>query len=165
LQPSEQIADSLLSPPMHVRPEWIDINGHMNLAYYQVLFDMNVDRAFEQAGIGASYVRRTNHSFFAAEVHLMYRREVKLSDPVRVALRLLDFDEKRLHFYSEMVHATEGWLACISENLSLHIDLERRKVAPFLPEATAALASLRQAQAHLPWPEAAGRRISMSGRP
>ena len=26
-----------------VKPEWIDLNGHMNLAYYIVLFDQAFD--------------------------------------------------------------------------------------------------------------------------
>ena len=27
-----------------VRPEWIDSNGHMNLAYYVVVFDLATDK-------------------------------------------------------------------------------------------------------------------------
>ena len=33
-----------------VRPEWIDANGHMNLAYYVVLFDSATDAIFEPLG-------------------------------------------------------------------------------------------------------------------
>jgi acyl-CoA thioester hydrolase len=40
---SEPIPVPFVSKPMHVEPGWIDLNGHMNLAYYQVLFDRNFD--------------------------------------------------------------------------------------------------------------------------
>ena len=31
------------SSPKHVRPEWVDYNGHLNMAYYTFLFDTSVD--------------------------------------------------------------------------------------------------------------------------
>ena len=39
-----------LSSVMHVEPAWIDYNGHLNMAYYNVLFDRAVDAAFELLG-------------------------------------------------------------------------------------------------------------------
>ena len=92
-------------------PAWIDYNGHMNMAYYHVLFDRAVDEAFGVVGLGPDYVEERNASYFAAEVHTLYKRELKVERPVRVTLQLIDFDEKRLHFYLEIRHATEGWVA------------------------------------------------------
>ncbi len=151
----------ILSETMHVEPSWIDYNGHMNLAYYQVLFDRQVDTVFDQAGIGADYLARTAHSFFAAEVHLCYKREVKLGTPLRLSFQLLDFDDKRLHHFAQMHHAEEGWLACTSENLSLHIDMTAKKVVPLLPGARASVERLAEAHRSLPRPAAVGRRIAM----
>ena len=31
---------------LSVRPEWIDYNGHMNVAYYLKVFDLSVDQFF-----------------------------------------------------------------------------------------------------------------------
>src|SRR6516225_4093600 len=87
-----------VSSVMRVDPAWIDYNGHLNMAYYNVLFDRAVDEAFELVGVGPSYVRRSRRSFFTTEVHLRYLRELHLGDPVRVTLQLLDYDRKRLHF-------------------------------------------------------------------
>ena len=50
-----------------VLPEWIDANGHMNLAYYIVLFDYATDTLFNAIGIGLDYKDRTNHCTFVAE--------------------------------------------------------------------------------------------------
>ena len=164
MHPDSAIAAPIVSEPMRVEPGWIDYNGHMNLAYYQVLFDRHLDTVFDRADIGADYLKSTNHSFFAAEVHICYKHEVKLTDPVTVSSQLLDFDAKRLHIFLEMHHATEGWLACTCENLSLHIDMAAKKVVPLLPQARAAVERLAAVHAHLPRPAAAGRRIAMPER-
>ncbi len=37
-----------------VLAEWIDANGHMNLAYYIVLFDYATDALFDTIDIGRS---------------------------------------------------------------------------------------------------------------
>ena len=56
---------------------------------------------------------------------------MKLGDEVRITLQLVDFDEKRLHFYMEIRHVGEGWVAATCENLSLHVDMATRKVIAF----------------------------------
>src|ERR1700692_4890924 len=73
-----------VSSVMQVEPGWIDYNGHLNMAYYNVLFDRAVDEAFELLGCGADYVETSRHSCYTAEVHLRYLRELRAGDPVRV---------------------------------------------------------------------------------
>ena len=45
-----------VSSVMRVEPAWIDYNGHLNMAYYNVLFDRAVDEVFELLGCGVDYV-------------------------------------------------------------------------------------------------------------
>src|SRR4051794_4253712 len=71
-----------VSSVMRVEPQWIDYNGHLNMAYYNVLFDRAVDEIYEVLGIGLDYLKRTNHSTFTAEVHVRYLREIHDGDPV-----------------------------------------------------------------------------------
>jgi len=151
-----------VSSTMRVEPAWIDYNGHMNMAYYHVLFDRTVDEAFGLVGLGQDYVAERKASFFAAEVHTLYRRELKMHDTVRATLQLIDFDEKRLHYYMELRHAAEGWTAAVMEGLSLHVDLETRKVSPFPDEIATNLAVMKAAHARLPKPQALGRVIRIS---
>jgi acyl-CoA thioester hydrolase len=40
-----------------VKPEWIDVNGHMNVAYYVLAFDLAVDALWEGFGITAEYIK------------------------------------------------------------------------------------------------------------
>jgi len=65
-----------VSSPMRVEPGWIDYNGHLNMAYYNVLFDRAVDEAFELIGCGLDYVKTRKLSCFTAEVHVRYLREL-----------------------------------------------------------------------------------------
>ena len=74
-----------LSSVMQIEPQWIDYNGHLNMAYYNVLFDRAVDEAFELLGCGLDYVRTRKHSCFTAEVHVRYVRELHAGDQVRVS--------------------------------------------------------------------------------
>ncbi|XBQ10802.1 MAG: thioesterase family protein [Salinarimonas sp.] len=146
---------------MRVEDAWIDYNGHMNLAYYHVLFDRTLDEAFGLAGLGPDYVAEKKASFFAAEAHVLYRRELKAGDAVRVTLQLLDTDEKRFHVYMEARHASEGWTAATCEMLSLHVDLTTKRVTPFPEEIRGNLEVMRSAHARLPRPDAVGRVIAI----
>src|SRR5581483_4323202 len=153
-----------VSSVMTVEPAWIDYNGHLNMAYYNVLFDRAVDEAFALLGMGPDYVQKRRHSFFTAEVHVRYLRELHGGDPTRVTFQLLDYDAKRVHFFEQLFHATEGWVSATSENMVLHVDLEAKKTAAFPPAVAASLARMKSAHGKLPVPEAAGRRIAMPGK-
>ena len=153
-----------VSSIMRVEPAWIDYNGHLNMAYYNVLFDRAVDEVYEILGCGAAYVTQTRHSCFTAEVHVRYLRELHAGDPVRVTLQLLGFDAKRLHYFEQLFHAEEGWVSATSENLSLHVDMTAKKTAAFPSQVASRLAEMKASHARLPVPEAAGRRIAMPAR-
>lgn len=153
-----------VSSVMTVEPAWIDFNGHLNMAYYNVLFDRGLDEMYNLAGLGEDYRRSKQHSFFTAEVHVRYLRELQEGAPVRVTFQLLDFDSKRLHFFQQLFHATEGWVSATSENLTLHIDMAAKRVAPFSQDVSKRLSEVRKSHGRLPRPEAAGRRIAMPER-
>src|ERR1700751_13627 len=157
-------AAPFVSSVMKVEPEWIDYNGHLNMAYYNVLFDRAVDETYELIGVGGDYVTSRAHSVYTAEVHVRYLRELHAGDPVRVTFQLLDYDAKRLHYFEQLFHAAEGWVSATSENMSLHVDMTAGKTVPFPAEIAACLARMRTSHAHLPRPEAAGRRIAMPGK-
>jgi acyl-CoA thioester hydrolase len=153
-----------VSSVMKVEQDWIDYNGHLNMAYYNVLFDRAVDEAYELLGCGLAYLEQTRHSTFTAEVHIRYLRELHAGDPVRVTFQLLDFDAKRIYYFEQLFHAQEGWLSATSENMTLHVDMTAKKTAPFPNFLVARLARMKAAHAHLPVPDGVGRRIAMPGK-
>jgi acyl-CoA thioester hydrolase len=147
-----------------IRPEWIDYNGHMNVAYYVLVFDYATDAFWSYLGIGEEYLKRTNHSTFALESHVTYQGEVKLGDRVRVTSQLLGVDAKRLHFFHRMYQAEQGYLAATLESICLHVSLTTRRGAPFPEDRQAFFQRVLAAHRALGIPEDAGRRISMDRR-
>lgn len=153
-------ASSHRSSALTVEPQWIDHNGHLNMAYYHVLFDRGADELFAKFGIDPDYIARTGHSTFSAEFHVCYLRELHVGAKVYVTSQMLDFDEKRFHFYQEL-HHEDGWLSATGEGMGLHIDLSGPRVAPMLPEVYQKMKELHSEHSKLPYPKRAGRKISM----
>jgi acyl-CoA thioester hydrolase len=159
-----EFAAPFVSSTMRVEPQWIDYNGHLNMAYYNVLFDRAVDELYELLGLGPDYLKRRAHSTVVAEAHVRYLREVGANDPLRVTVQLLGYDGKRIHLFEQLLHATENWLSATSESMTLHVDMAAKKVTPFPDDVLGALERMRVAHARLPLPEGAGRRIALPQR-
>lgn len=152
------------SSVMQIEPQWIDYNGHLNMAYYNVMFDRAVDELWLELGIGPGYMKERNGSTFTAECHVRYLREIHLGDPVQISILLVAADEKRLHTFKELRHATEGWLSATSENMTIHIDMTTRKTAPFPPDILARIQALAGAHASIARPEGIGRKVAMPSK-
>jgi len=144
-----------------VLPEWIDYNGHMNVAFYVLAFDKALDKIFDQLDLGVDYVERTGDSAFVLQNHVAYLAELKLDDPIRVTYQQLDWDAKKVHYFMHMYHATEGFLAATAEQVMMHVSLETRRSSPFPVEAQAKLAAMQEAHGKLPRPESVGARIGI----
>ena len=154
----------ILSPLMALEPAWVDYNGHLNQAYYGVLFDRALDHALHPAGLGPDYIRERNLSFMTVECHTCFIREIILPEQVRIATRIVDLDDKRMHGFCEMWRGEDGILAATAEFMFLHIDMATRRTAPWPADVRARLDALRAQSASLPMPERSGRRIGIPKR-
>ncbi len=146
---------------LKIRPEWIDLNGHMNVAYYVLAFDQATDTLYKVLDIAGDYLERQQHSVFTLAMNVDYLREVFAGDEVRIASRMLDHDRKRIHYFHEMYHAGEGWLAATNECVAIHVDMKLRKSAPFGDAAATRLAEMTAAHALLGRPDRAGRSLDI----
>lgn len=153
-----------VSSIMRIEPQWIDYNGHLNVAYYNVLFDRAVDEVYEEVGLGPKYLERHKHSTMVAESHVRYLRELQQTDPVRVTVQLIDYDAKRIHLFENLLHADKGWLSATCETMTLHVDMTAKRVVPFPDSVLALLKEMKAAHASLPTPEGLGRRVAMPQR-
>lgn len=163
-EPSAFFFAPFVSSPMRIDPQWIDYNGHLNMAYYNVLADRALDEVFAVLGLGPDYAQSRRASTFTAEAHVVYKRELVVGDPVRATVQLVDYDDKRLHLFVELRHAEETWLSATVESMNLHVGLTDRKVTPFPPEILANIAVMRSAHASLSHPEQLGRVIGVPPR-
>ncbi len=152
------------APVQTIEPQWIDFNGHLNMAYYNVLFDRGMDHFFDNWGLGEAYRERTGSTTYSAEAHVKYLRELHLEDRVQVRLRLLDHDAKRIHTFAWLHHATDGWVAATCEVMTLHVDQKAPggpKVAPMPDAILNALKATAEAEASLGPVEEAGRPMAI----
>ena len=189
-----ETSSAALAPPLPpysetVRPEWVDYNGHMNVAYYVLVFDHATDALLDAVGIGESYRRAERGSLFIVEAHVAYARELHAGDPVRIETQILGHDDKRLHAFLRMFHAGRagesscegtpngvtralndaplsgrGELAATYEILGLHVDMKSRRAAPFPEFARERIRALAALHASLPRPAVAGRGVSLRAR-
>ena len=83
---------------------------------------------------------------------------------MRFHQRVIEYDEKRVHYWLEMYHDEKGYLAAEAEAITLHVDLSARKVTPFPPEVQARMQSVYEAHKHLPLPANLGRQIKVKRR-
>ena len=148
------------SSVMTVKPEWIDFNGHLNMAYYNVLFDQCADEIYGDLGFGPDYHAATGNTTYVAEFHLAYVRELHVNDPVTVTFHLVDFDAKRFHSYQEIWH-NDGWLAATGEALTLHVDQSGPRVAPMPADVLSNVTRVAAAHSKLPRPDRLGASIGI----
>ncbi|MBC7800066.1 MAG: thioesterase family protein, partial [Gemmatimonadaceae bacterium] len=146
-----------------VRPDWIDENGHMNLAHYVTVLDGATDLLWAAIGLGETYRSGTGHGTFAAETHIIYRSELLLGQATQVITQVLGADAKRIHLAHTLMRTDDAMVAAQQEIMLLHVSLDTRRVVPFLPGIAERIAAAAQLHAGLPRPEWVGRRVAMPG--
>jgi acyl-CoA thioester hydrolase len=147
-----------------VRPEWIDYNGHMNVAYYVLAFDYATDAFLDYIGLDRDYKAKADVTTFVADMNVTYIQEVVEGDPLRFTTQLLEFDARKFRYFHSMYHAEKGYLAATNELLSLHIDLATRRVGAMGPGILQKLQEVMDSHKKLETPAGAGRVLGMRKR-
>ncbi|RPG95406.1 MAG: thioesterase [Candidatus Pelagibacter sp. TMED253] len=112
--------------------EWTDYNGHMNVAYYVLIFDTYAaEKLMTDLKMGEHSAKTTGKSTMVVESNITYNQEVKEGDEVDINLVYFDHDKKRLLYKLEMIHKEKKYIASTIETLALYVDLNKRKVAEF----------------------------------
>lgn len=142
-----------------VLPEWVDANGHMNLAYYVLVFDRATDAEFDRLRVGHEYRRTANRALFAVETHTLYEQELREGASVEVRTSVVAADGKRLHLAHEMYEEGAPPRVAAQELMYLHVDLGTRRSVPF-PDEIAARLRAAAGGARPPW---LGRRVTLPG--
>jgi len=111
--------------------DWTDYNGHLNVAFYVRIFDIAADVMLDNFKMGGESAKKDKKTTFVAEMHTIYKQEVRLGEEVETHLTYVDHDKKRIHYRLSMFHKEKKYLAATNEVLSLYVDLEKRKVTEF----------------------------------
>jgi acyl-CoA thioester hydrolase len=160
--PDETVeAAPLRSSVQRVLPEWIDYNGHMNVAYYVLAIDKAMDDIFEQLGMGLALVRERRMGPMALVNQIHYINELLEGQEFVCDLQVLDADHKRMHYFVTMHHLAKGTVAATFEGLSINVDLEARRSTPYPEDIRARLEAVRRAHSGLPRPPQIGAGIGI----
>jgi acyl-CoA thioester hydrolase len=111
--------------------EYTDYNGHLNVAYYVRIFDIAADVMLDNFKMGGESAKQNSKTTFVAEMHTIYKQEVRLGEEVETHLTYLNHDKKRMQYRLSMFHKEKKYLAATNEILSLYVDLSKRKVVEF----------------------------------
>ncbi|KZD12171.1 thioesterase family protein [Oceanibaculum pacificum] len=147
-----------------VLPDWIDSNGHMNLAYYLVAFDHAIDVFTDSIGMDRAYRDAHGSTIFVVETHLTYARELVEGDGFRIETRVLGVEGRKLRLFNVMYCGDEADTVATNELMILHVDMRTRRSAPFPAPILARLIEWEARQAALPPPPEAGRAIGLQNR-
>ena len=140
---------------------WIDYNGHLNEAYYLLIFSHATDELIDWMGMHAAFREAEQLSIYTLETHLCYLQEVPRAAGVVVTTRVLDLDDKKVHLFHEMHRQADGVLACTAEMVMASIDMRGPRTAPFPAMAAERLRALLDARRDEPWPGRAGRSVGI----
>ncbi len=149
----------------HVLSDWIDYNGHMNIAYYVLAFDRATDGLLDHIGLDEASRERLQSSVFTLELQVNYLRELLDGDPIRISVQLLDGDAKRIHYFLRMFHAAQGHLAATCEQMLLYVDMQTRRSAAMPESLQQRLTVMLGEHRSLPWPAQAGRGMGIRQKP
>jgi acyl-CoA thioester hydrolase len=144
-----------------VPPEWVDYNGHMNEAYYVLVFGHATDAFYDYIGLDDATRRATRRSVYTLEAHINYLDEAHRGDRLTIATQLLAHDTKRVHLHHAMRRETDDGLLATTELMLLHDDMTGPRAAAFDAGPAALVAAIAADHAGLGKPERVGRVIGL----
>ena len=161
-----RMPDSEIAVPyestLTVKDDWLDANGHMNVAYYLSAFDDGGEVFFRDCGIGWDYTAKGSGTLFMTSSDLDFRRELFCGDRLRVETVLIDWSPKLVHTYQALFHADEGFFAASAEILFVHVAFSDRKSTPMPQASQSRLVDIERVHSGLPRPQNLGRKIEIS---
>ncbi len=123
--------------------EWTDFNGHMRDAYYVLLTSFANDQLMDELGMGPRYLETEGCTLYNLDNRIQYRKEALEGDLLRVDMRLLDADVKRLHVHSSIHHDGSNTLLAVNEAILIHVRQEGGPKAAAFPDTVMAKVTKR----------------------
>ena len=148
--------------PQHsetVISDWVDYNGHMNVAYYVMIFDNATDVLLDYVSLNEKHRKATSESVFVIESHIVYEQEVLEGTRIEIETLVLDVDDKRLQLFMTMREVETSVTTATIEIMLLYVDLKTRKSASFPTHIKHELSRLKENSLSLINPSQIGRQI------
>ena len=147
-----QTASSLPCYRDTVRAEWVDYNGHLRDAFYMLIFSFATDELIDRIGLPDTVRKERGRSIYTLEAHINYLHEIKQGTRVRVDMRVLAHDTKRLHLYLEMFADEGDTPVAAGEQMLLHVDTSGPRSVAFDADVAARVKNWPTRKPHYPPP-------------
>ncbi len=147
-----------------VRAAWVDYNGHLRDAFYMLIFSFATDALIDRIGLDDAVRKARGRSIYTLEAHINYLHEIKEGAPVRVDVRIVAHDAKRMHIYLEMFAGDGDQPVAAGEQMLLHVDTGGPKAVAFDADVEARVRALAEAQKSLPSAAYQGRVIGLPSK-
>ncbi|MCF6272685.1 MAG: thioesterase family protein [Rhodobacteraceae bacterium] len=139
-----------------VAPDWIDYNGHMNVAYYTMAFDLAIDEFLaRELGMGEAHAARVGQGPYSLQNNISYFAELLEGAGFDIRVMLVDHDNKRMHLFMEMQNEA-GQVAAVCEGMLMNVDHTTRRATPYAGWIKERLARMQASHDALPRPSALG---------
>jgi acyl-CoA thioesterase FadM len=115
-----------------------DINGHLNVRHYTGLASEGFKESLVSLGIPLMWPTQ-GHACFSAEQHNTYLHELRTGSDMSARVRLLGRSERAIHALVYLLDHTHEQVSFVMEEISLHIDMESRRTAPWPSDVAAAI--------------------------
>ncbi|MDC1375681.1 thioesterase family protein [bacterium] len=145
-----------------VLKDWIDYNGHMNVAFYTLAFDNSLDEFLENTlGIGETHASHNQQGPFVLQAHYHYLNEMSLDEKFNVRLLVVDCDEKRMHLCLDIFSVKQKKIIAVSETVLINVNLVIRRTEKYPTWALKRLVDLKNTHANINFPSVLGKSIGL----
>ena len=145
----------------HVRPEWVDYNGHMTDSRYLQVFGDATDALWRSVGVDDAY-RASGRALYTVESHVTHSAEAKPLEALYVLTRVLSVDDKRVRVFNALHRTRDDALVATGEQMYLHVDTRAGKATSMDVAVREKLGKVHASQSGLAPPAQAGRHIGMA---
>ena len=122
-----------------VKEDWIDYNGHMNMAYYVQCFEESSDFLLEHMDLGYRYAIEEQKGVFVIKCEINYRKEINFYENFIISLEKLICKGKKLIVGLKMLNENNETIADY-KILNLNVALQTKKSITFSQKIIAQLA-------------------------
>jgi acyl-CoA thioester hydrolase len=147
----EELAELPVTYAKEIPENYRDEMGHMNVMWYTNPFSQAFNKFGGLWGFDWASWKERQIGSFVLEAHIRYLREVKVGQRVTLRSRALGRTAKRFHYMHFMVNDDTGMLAATCEQISAHIDMKIRRMAPLAAELGERFDALVAEQNKLAW--------------
>ena len=125
-----------------VSDDMCDMNGHMNVRFYQTI-PMDYDSNFYNSlGFGEDYIAK-GYSSFTAEQNIRYLKECLKGEKLTPRFRMLNVNKKLYHYVCAICKESDE-VAALVETVEIHIDMSTRKSAEMPDEIFGAMVKVQK---------------------